>query len=41
MEEQIKNTPWNVFDRVHWKDDSTTQYEFVYYKERNVEFARI
>src|SRR5947209_1391941 len=35
MEEQILITPWNIFDRVHYKDDSTTQYEFTEYKERN------
>ena len=33
---QIQQTPWNVFDRVMYKDDSTTKYEYAQYQERNI-----
>lgn len=36
MEQQVTDTPWSVFDRVIYKDESTTQYEYVQYQERNV-----
>ncbi len=41
MEEQVKSADWNVFDRVQYRDESTTQYEFVEYKERNVQVTNL
>jgi hypothetical protein len=41
MEEQVKSRDWNVFDRVKYRDESTTQYEFVEYKERNVQVTNL
>ena len=38
---QIENTPWQIFDKPHFVDNSTTQYEYVEYKERNVNVTGI
>jgi len=35
-EVQIQQTPWNVFDKIIYKDDSTTKYEYAEYPERNI-----
>ena len=34
MEVQIEATPWTIFDRIYYKDDSTIEYEYSEYKER-------
>ncbi len=41
MEEEVKSKDWNVFDCVKYRDESTTQYEFVEYKERNVQVTNL
>ena len=38
---QIPVTPWNIFDKSYYKDESTTQYEYAEYKERNVNVTNL
>ena len=35
-EVQISPVAWSIFDKQYYKDESTTQWEYVEYKERNV-----
>lgn len=38
---QVPITPWNIFDKSYYKDESTTQYEYAEYKERNVSVTNL